>query len=103
MRYTINNSSPVELSIGEENEVYRLIQGIALLLSTKAGTVPMYRDFGLPMNFVGKPQEVAETLLFQEVSDAFEEFVPNAELIDTRLSYSDDNYGKTTIEAEVEI
>lgn len=52
-----------------ENDVARsVVQNIALLLNTKKGTVPMYREYGLPMEFIDKPLNAAETMAFAEIT-----------------------------------
>ena len=51
MRYEIRSDRPLPLTLLEQDETHRVLQNAALLLSTKKGTVPLYRDYGLPMEF----------------------------------------------------
>ncbi|MCI7474555.1 MAG: hypothetical protein MSB10_12920 [Clostridiales bacterium] len=41
---------------------------LALLLSTRAGTMPLDREFGLDMDFVDMPPEAAKSLYTAEVT-----------------------------------
>ncbi len=101
MTYKVNSAESYTLSLQQNSEVFSVLQNIALLLNTKRGTVPMYRDFGLPMEFVDKPIDVAETMAFVEISDALEEFEPRAKLEDVYFEKSTN--GTMTITVEVSI
>ena len=101
MVYKISNLSPIEYSLCENDEVTSILQNIALLLQTKRGTTPMYRDFGLPMAFVSMPLPAAEAIAAQEISDALETYEPRARLRD--VSVTGGTIGKLRIEVEVEI
>ena len=101
MTYKVSSAESYTLSLQQNSKVYSVLQNIALLLNTKRGTVPMYRDFGLPMEFVDKPIEVAETMAFVEISDALEEFEPRAKLKDVYFEKAAN--GTMTITVEVSI
>lgn len=101
MLYKITNSSEIPYSLCENDRINSILQNIALILRTKRGTVPMYRDFGMPMAFIGMPLPAAEATAAQEIADALETFEPRAMLNDISLSGSPD--GAMTIEVEVEI
>ncbi len=101
MTYKVNSAESYTLSLQQNSEVFSVLQNIALLLNTKRGTVPMYRDFGLPMEFVDKPIDVAETMAFVEISDALEEFEPRAKLEDVWFEKAAN--GTMTITVEVSI
>ena len=49
---------------------------LALLLSTRAGTMPLDREFGLNMDFVDMPPEVAKSLYTAEVTEKVAKFIP---------------------------
>jgi hypothetical protein len=102
MIYTINNKEPVTYTLVEGDETASILQNIALLIQTWKGTVPMYREFGLPMEWVNKQVPIAEVIAAQEVEDAIEAFEPRVRLIDVRVKGELDT-GKLYIEVEVEI
>lgn len=101
MTAIIDSSKNYSQTFQENDTVQSVIQNIALLLNTKKGTVPMYRNFGLPMEFIDKPIDVAETMATVEISDALEEFEPRAELSDLTITKTAD--GKMAIIVEVVI
>lgn len=82
MKKTIRASRPAALSVKPESTVEEVIQNVRVLLSTAKFDVPLARDLGLDTNYLHKPQPAAETLLYQAVADALEEYEPRAALID---------------------
>lgn len=101
MTCTVRSDDARALSLMENNEQAAILQNIAVLLGTKKGTVPMYRDFGLPMNYIGKPLESAETLLLNEVTEAVRKYEPRATVREASLKIgAADQY---VAEVEVEI
>lgn len=101
MNITVNSNEDYSVVFQENDAARSIIQNIALLLNTKKGTVPMYRDFGLPMEFIDKPVDVAETMAVLEVSEALEKFETRAVLKDLSLEKSKD--GKMVIIVEVTV
>lgn len=49
---------------------------LALLLSTREGTMPLDRTFGLNMDFVDMPPEAAKSLYAAEVTEKVSKFIP---------------------------
>lgn len=101
MDITVNSNSDCSAVFQENDTVKSIIQNIALLLNTKQGTIPMYRDFGLPMEFIDKPTDTAETIAILEISEALEKYEPRAALKNLNLVKSKD--GKTVIIVEVTV
>ena len=101
-RYVIRSDEPVPLDICVNDDVMSAIQNVALILSTQKGACPMYRDFGLPMDFVHRPFPAAQTLAAAEITDALRAFEPRASLVDLRLDYTDED-GRYVLILEVEI
>ncbi len=101
MNIKINSEDDYSAEFQENDTVKSVVQNIALLLNTKQGTVPMYRDFGLPMEFIDKPMDAAETLAVLEITEAIEKFEPRAKLVDIWLEKSKD--GKMTVTVEVSV
>ncbi len=101
MLITINSSENYTLSFQQDHTLLSILQNISLLLNTKRGTVPMYREFGLPMEFVDKPIDIAETMAFVEISDALEEFEPRVKLEDVRFEKTESGYISITVEVNL--
>ena len=101
MTYKINSADHYSLKFNQDNELYSILQNIALLLNTRQGTAPMYRDFGLPMKFIDKPLDVAETIAFSEVTEALEQFEPRAELKNLSITKSENGTMSITVEVTI--
>lgn len=101
MDISVNSNEDHAVQLQENDTVRSIIQNIALLLNTKKGTIPMYRDFGLPMEFIDKPIDVAETMAVLEISEALEKFETRAKLKNLSLEKSKD--GKMVIIVEVTV
>ena len=102
MAYKVNSAGNYSISLQQDSKVFSVLQNIALLLNTKRGTVPMYRDFGLPMEFVDKPIDVAENMAYVEISDALEEFEPRAKLEDVYFEKTANGKMSITVEVSIE-
>lgn len=101
MDIVIDQDEDYSANFRETDEISSIKQNIALLLNTKKGTIPMHRDFGLPMEFVDKPMNVAETIATLEISEALETFEPRATLKDLRFKPSEN--GRMSIQLEVTV
>lgn len=102
MVFTVDSDSQIELTLGETDPVKSVLQNVYLILKTRKNTVPMYRDFGLPMAFLSKPLFAAETILTAEISEALEAYEPRAELLD--VSFLPSAFGgKISVNVEVTI
>lgn len=101
MDIVIDTGTEFSTTFAEKDEVSSIIQNILLLVGTKKGTIPLYREFGLPMEFVDKPMNVAETIATLEISEALELFEPRATLKDLRFKPT--RSGTTALQLEVSI
>ncbi len=102
MSYKVTGGKPYKISLSENDTIISVLQNISMILSTKKGTVPMYREFGLPMDFVDKPIPIAKTLIVSEVTEALRKFEPRATVIDIKFE-SEDITGKVIPVVEVDI
>ncbi len=80
MTYTI--TAGAALTLNEIDIVSSVLQNIAIILATRRGSCPMYRDFGISMNFLDRPTPVAKTLAFAEIKEAIETYEPRATVVD---------------------
>lgn len=97
----IVSSEEGTLQLNQNDPNLSVLQNIALILKTKRGTVPLDRDFGLEMQFIDKPIDIAETIAYTEVTEAVEEYEPRASVTDVSFSTGAD--GKMILNVEVEI
>lgn len=85
-QYTVTLSSQVDFA--PSDEVREILQNVRMILSTRKGSVPMDRDFGLTWEHVDKPMPVAEMLMRSEVIDAVERYEPRARV--TSVDFAED-------------
>ena len=102
MTYTVSEKAyPIRLGVTDKTE--SVLQGIALILGTRKGSVPLYRDFGIPWDFLDRTVPDGKTLMFAKVREAIMEYVPEAELIGLNFADDPDDPGHTYPVAEVTI
>lgn len=65
----------IEYTAGEA-AVADLDSRLSLLLSTREGTMPLDREFGLNMDFVDMPPDTAKSLYTAEVTKKVAKFIP---------------------------
>lgn len=100
MVYTISTDSPPRFTLCEEDPLKSVLQNVYLILATRTGSVPMYRQFGIPMAFIDRPLIAAETIAAAEIREAITEFEPRAKVID--VSFEPAAHGaKLTVKVEV--
>lgn len=80
MDYTVKAASG-PLKLNESDPVAAALQSVAVLLGTRQGDVPLFREFGLPQRFLDRPLNIARPILLLEVKEALERFVPQVELL----------------------
>lgn len=97
----IRTDSPAEFKMIENDVEKSIMQNVLLIASTKVGTVPGYRDFGLEQNGLDAPLEVAKTLISADIFDAVGKFEPRCEINDIAFETNAD--GKLTAILEVHI
>lgn len=102
MTYKLNSADNYSLNFSVNDSDKSVLQNVSLLLNTKQGTVPMHREFGLPMEFVDKPQEIAETIAYAEISEALDRFEPRATLIDIYFEKNKDGEMCNIVEVSID-
>lgn len=76
--YTIDMGKPTLPELGVTDTVESVIQGIRIILTTPKGSVPMYREFGINMDFLDMPYPGAEQIARSEIREAIERWEPRA-------------------------
>ena len=103
MSYTVKATDLKAISLNESNTAAAVLQNVALILGTRQGSIPFYREFGLPMKFLDKPMNVAKTIMVAEVETYVPMFEPRAKILSVK-SYEDKaNPGKLIPIVEVGI
>lgn len=90
------------LTLNETDTIASILQNIAVILATPKGTVPMYRDFGVDMDFLDLPLPEAEIRMVAPVREAVERWEPRAKVLQVTCVQDGIN-GKLIPTVEVEI
>lgn len=101
MDITIEQGGKISTEFALNDMARSAAQNVLMILNTRRGSVPNYREFGLPMEFIDKPVNVAETIATLEISEALEKFEPRAAL--KNLEFIHNSSGKTVLKVEVNI
>jgi len=91
MSHVVRADDLSTVKLNEPDHVAATLQEVAAVMSTRRGSIPLYRTFGLPMAFLDMPANVAVPVMISEVTEAIQEFVPNAELLQV-IPIFDSNY-----------
>ena len=100
MRLRIRGEKLTQISLCETDTITSIVQCITTLITTKQGTIPMYRQFGLPMNYIDKPLQIAKTIAISEITTAIQDFEPR--VIPLGVVFDENLQGQLIPIAEVE-
>ncbi len=89
MAIVIRGNEDFVLDPAPANIEAEIEQNVRVLLATNQYEIPLARRMGLSTDYYGKPLPVAETLLYQAIADAIEEYEPRAEIVS--ISFEVDN------------
>lgn len=67
-----------EVTFAPEGIVAEVLQNVRTILSTRKGTVPLDRDFGISWDHVDAPMPIAMMRQKEEILDALERYEPRA-------------------------
>ena len=73
-----------------DNSIARLDRQLALLLSTREGSMPLDREFGIKMDFLDRPPEVAKSLYTAEVTKKVAMFIPSVRVREVQWARGED-------------
>lgn len=91
------------INLNETDEVAGILRNIATILGTTKGSVPLYRDFGIPNTAVDRPIQIAKTLLYAPVKEAVEFYEPRAEVKNVTFRVDPNDPGRLIPTVEINI
>ncbi len=103
MAFKIRGGVIVPLNHSPATTREEVIQNVSILLATRAGTCPLYRDFGLSQDIVDKPMVMREPLLIQEIHEKVERYEPRAKITKVTFELDVKTPGKLIPIVEVEL
>lgn len=78
----------MEFIVSFENGEEKLSQELKMLLATRAGCVPVERDYGISWSCLDAPPDVAENLFYQELLVKTEKYIPDIRIKNISFDYS---------------
>lgn len=103
MRHKIRSDTPLSLSLCENDVEKSILQNVYSILTTAKGSIPMYRDFGLPMAYRDRPMNIVETIISSEIMNALRQFEPRATFADVICEIDEKEPDKIVVILEVDI
>ena len=103
MEYTVSAKDLSDLKLNETDQVKLILRNVAVILTTRKGSVPMYREFGLDMSFLDKPANVAKSAAVIPVREAIQRWEPRAQFKGMTLGVDPSNPGKLSLTVQIEI
>ena len=103
MNYEISALKPGKIVLNQAGTVESILQNVAAILSTRQQSVPLYRGFGLPMNFIDKPIGAAKAIMAAEIAGAIRKFEPRASVAGISFEIDEAAPGRLVPTVEVEI
>ena len=79
MKYVVSLNPNVDFD--PPSEVREILQNVRTILSTRKGSVPLDRDYGLTWDHVDKPIQTAQMLMRSEIVDEIERYEPRAKVV----------------------
>lgn len=103
MNYKVSPADLEHLELNCQDPVKSALQNVALILATRKGTVPMYRDFGLDQKFLDKPLTAVRPMMIADMRENIERWEPRVEYSDCDFSAKDESLGSFQLFPEVEV
>lgn len=100
MTYRFTPGSLGPLKLNETDTVTSVLQNVGIILSTREGTVPLYRDFGISSEYMHMPIPAAKALLRAEIKEKVERYEPRVSVIGVTFEETDNGL-IPTLEVEI--
>lgn len=84
MEFSVDASLPVTIVVGATGLV-QLMQEIRTVLSTRKGSVPLDRDFGLDWSILDSPMNAIKPRYVADVARQVEKYVPRVKVVEVRF------------------
>lgn len=77
------------IDFAPESEIAEIMQNLRMICTTKKGTVPLDRDFGLSCDWIDKPYNISKNQFMVEVIEQCEKYEPRAVI--RSITFDDDD------------
>ena len=86
--YLIDMTGKSGITFAPSSAVEEILQNVRTIITTRVGTVPLDRDFGLSIDMLDKPVTLAYTLFQSALIQALAVYEPRAKV--TKIDFSTD-------------
>lgn len=91
-----------EIDFAPENETLEIIQNVRMILSTMKNSVPLFREFGISVENLDAPINIATAKITAELAKEIAQFEPRCQLKSCKIS-GNATEGELQITATIEI
>lgn len=88
-KYAVSFDTAIDFE--PETEVAEILQNVRTILTTRIGTVPLHRDFGVSWEHLDKPYPVAKAMMMVTVIEVIERYEPRANVVSVEFDESVDD------------
>ncbi|WP_295163446.1 GPW/gp25 family protein [Selenomonas sp. F0473] len=74
------------INFAPQNVLEEVIQNVRTILTTRRGSVPLDRDFGMNTDFVDQPVSRVRAILLTEIIETVERYEPRVKVIEVHFS-----------------
>lgn len=103
MSYVVRASDVQSISLSENDTFASVLQNVAIIIGTRQGTIPLYREFGLPMKYIDKPMDIAKTVMVSEIETYVPVFEPRARVAGVSFEVDESTPGRLIAAVEVDV
>ena len=103
MAYVVKGGDPNEVVLHEQERIANILQNVRMILATRKGSVPHFRDYGVSWEYVDRPINVAKAMLCASAKEAVEAFEPRVTVVGVSAEADENNPGRLIPIVEVEI
>lgn len=101
MNYTVKVTDLSRITFNDTDTLHSILQNVAIIIATRQGTVPLYREFGMSHDFLDRPINAVRTMMYAEIREAVERFEPRVRV--TGVSYDDTGTIEGVLNPTVEV
>jgi len=101
MKYSIDLSSEVALTLLPRSREEEIMQNLYTLIQTTVAEVPCYRNFGISRSYLHMPMHLAKTYLINSATDAIRNFFPELKMTGCTFTVDPDKPDKISFKIEV--
>ncbi len=88
-------TDPTHIAFAPRTPMEEIMQNVRTILTTRRGSVPLDRDFGMDVSVVDQPINRLQAILTTEIIETVERYEPRAEVV--AVDFSGDGAGGVVV------